>query len=200
MVKANTLLLVGGLCTSNTLAFAPPTSIISSGRTTTKSSSSSSSNLYASSEAQYDCLVIGGGISGSTLAHNLHKSNLNILLAEQRDYLGGNVKSVIHTDENGNEFIFEKGPNSFATQPSIVRISHELGIDDQLVFANESLPPWVNHNGKLHPLPKGQGGKGPKGQIELVFGPNGVLKFGLAGDLLSWPGKIRAGTYATPRE
>ncbi|KAL7449989.1 hypothetical protein ACHAWC_001985 [Mediolabrus comicus] len=191
MVKANTLLLVGGLCTSNTLAFAPPTSIISS-RTTT----SSSSNLYASSEAQYDCLVIGGGISGSTLAHNLHKSNLNILLAEQRDYLGGNVKSVIHTDENGNEFIFEKGPNSFATQPSIVRISHELGIDDQLVFANESLPPWVNHNGKLHPLPKGQGGKGPKGQFELVFGPNGVLKFGLAGDLLSWPGKIRAGIGA----
>ena len=197
MVKANTLLLVGGLCTSNTLAFAPPTSIISSSRTTSSSSSSSSSsNLYASSEAQYDCLVIGGGISGSTLAHNLHKSNLNILLAEQRDYLGGNVKSVIHTDENGNEFIFEKGPNSFATQPSIVRISHELGIDDQLVFANESLPPWVNHNGKLHPLPKGQGGKGPKGQIELVFGPNGVLKFGLAGDLLSWPGKIRAGIGA----
>ncbi len=193
MVKANTLLLVGGLCTSNTLAFAPPTSIISS-RTTT--STSSSSSLYASSEAQYDCLVIGGGISGSTLAHNLHKSNLNILLAEQRDYLGGNVKSVIHTDENGNEFIFEKGPNSFATQPSIVRISHELGIDDQLVFANESLPPWVNHNGKLHPLPKGQGGKGPKGQIELVFGPNGVLKFGLVGDLLSWPGKIRAGIGA----
>ena len=193
MVKVNTLLLVGGLCTSNTLAFAPPTSIISSGRTTT---SSSSSILYASSEAQYDCLVIGGGISGSTLAHNLHKSNLNILLAEQRDYLGGNVKSVIHTDENGNEFIFEKGPNSFATQPSIVRISHELGIDDQLVFANESLPPWVNHNGKLHPLPKGQGGKGPKGQIELVFGPNGVLKFGLVGDLLSWPGKIRAGIGA----
>jgi len=54
----------------------------------------------------------------------------------------------------------------------------------------------VNHNGKLHPLPKGKGGKGPKGQLELVFGSNGVLKFGLAGDLLSWPGKIRAGIGA----
>jgi len=60
------------------------------------------------------------------------------------------------------------------------------------VFADESLPPWVNHNGKLHPLPKGKGGKGPKGQLELVFGSNGVLKFGLVGGLLSWPGKIRA--------
>jgi oxygen-dependent protoporphyrinogen oxidase len=77
-----------------------------------------------------------------------------------------------------------------------VRIAYELGIDDQLVFADESLPPWVNHNGKLHPLPKGQGAKGPKGQIELVFGPNGVMKFALLGNLLSWPGKIRAGIGA----
>lgn len=140
-----------------------------------------------------DCLVIGGGISGSTLAHNLHANQkLDIVLAEARDYLGGNV--ISHQTDDG--FIWEEGPNSFATQPSIVRIAYELGIDDQLVFADESLPPWVNHNGKLHPLPKGQGGKGPQGQIELVFGPNGVLKFALAGELLSWPGKIRAGIGA----
>ena len=127
-----------------------------------------------------DCLVVGGGISGCTLAHNLKVNNVDCLLAEQRDYLGGNVKS--HTTEDG--FTWEEGPNSFATQPSIVRIAYELGIADELVFADESLPPWVNHNGKLHPLPKGQGGKGPKGQLELVFGPNGVLKFGLVGDLI----------------
>ena len=140
-----------------------------------------------------DCLVIGGGISGSTLAHNLHTNQkLDIILAEARDYLGGNV--ISHETEDG--FIWEEGPNSFATQPSIVRIAYELGIDDQLVFADEALPPWVNHNGKLHPLPKGQGGKGPKGQIELVFGPNGVMKFALVGGLLSWPGRIRAGIGA----
>jgi len=139
-----------------------------------------------------ECLIVGGGISGSTLAHNLNRAGVDIMLAEARDYLGGNVKS--HKTEDG--FIWEAGPNSFATQPSIVRIAYELGIDDQLVFADESLPPWVNHNGKLHPLPKGQGGKGAQGQIELVFGPNGVLKFGLAGDLLSWPGRIRAGIGA----
>ena len=134
-----------------------------------------------------DCLVVGAGISGSTLAHNLHRAGVNVLLTEARDYVGGNVKSH---DEGG--FIWEEGPNSFATQPSIVRIAYELGISDQLVFADETLPPWVNHNGKLHPLPTGKGGKGPKGQLELVFGSNGVLKFGLAGELLSWPGKIRA--------
>lgn len=145
--------------------------------------------------AGVDCIVVGGGISGSTLAHNIHyqsSGDVSVLLTEGRDYIGGNVKS--HRDEEG--FLWEEGPNSFATQPSIVRISHELGIDDQLVFADESLPPWVNHSGKLHPLPKGLGGKGPKGQLELVFGRNGVLKFALVGDLLTWPGKIRAGIGA----
>ena len=173
------------LTISGVLSFAPPR----------PARNIASTRLHATDDKIYDSLVIGGGISGSTLAHNLHNSNLNILLTESRDYLGGNVQSIVVNDDDG-EFIYEKGPNSFATQPSIVRIAHELGIDDQLVFANEALPPWVNYNGKLHPLPKGQGGKGPKGQLELLFGPNGIFKFALAGDLLSWPGKIRAGIGA----
>ena len=107
-----------------------------------------------------------------------------MVLAEARDYVGGNVKS--HNDDG---FIWEEGPNSFATQPSIVRIAYELGIADELVFANEALPPWVNHGGKLHPLPKGQGGKGPKGQLELVFGPNGVLKFACSASCFRGRGK-----------
>ena len=180
-LSLSTLLLL--LSTESALGFVP----------VHKTASLPSSRLNAAaSDDVVDCLVLGGGISGSTLAHNLNKNGVDVVLAEARDYLGGNVKS--HRDDEG--FLWEEGPNSFATQPSIVRIAYELGIDDQLVFADESLPPWVNHNGKLHPLPKGQGGKGPKGQIELVFGPNGVLKFALLGELLSWPGKIRAGIGA----
>eukprot|EP00931_Biecheleriopsis_adriatica_P053558 TRINITY_DN31374_c0_g1_i1.p1 TRINITY_DN31374_c0_g1~~TRINITY_DN31374_c0_g1_i1.p1 ORF type:complete len:608 (-),score=127.45 TRINITY_DN31374_c0_g1_i1:63-1862(-) len=147
--------------------------------------------LRSAADDVVDTLVVGAGISGSTLAHNLHRAGVKVLLTEARDYVGGNVIS-----HNEDGFIWEEGPNSFATQPSIVRIAHELGIDDQLVFANEALPPWVNHNGKLHPLPKGMGGKGVQGQLELVFGPNGVLKFAFLGELLSWPGKIRAGIGA----
>ena len=188
-MKLNNLSLVLALSTGlasidNASAFVPPNI-----QTPLASSLAASTN---SNDDEVDCLIIGGGISGSTLAHNLDRSGAKILLAEARDYLGGNVKS--HKTEDG--FIWEEGPNSFATQPSIVRIAYELGISDQLVFANEALPPWVNHNGKLHPLPKGQGGKGPKGQLELVFGPNGVLKFAFAGELLSWPGKIRGGIGA----
>ena len=191
---------------SSTKAFTPGSFITSTASSklassvTTDTSTISStrarlgSSLHMSSGGDSDtveCLVIGGGISGSTLAHNLNRNGVDVVLAEARDYLGGNVKS--HNDDG---FIWEEGPNSFATQPSIVRIANELGIDDQFVFADESLPPWVNHNGMLHPLPKGQGGKGPKGQLELVFGPNGVLNFAFKGQLLSWPGKIRAGIGA----
>eukprot|EP00565_Helicotheca_tamesis_P002059 CAMPEP_0185730240 /NCGR_PEP_ID=MMETSP1171-20130828/9076_1 /TAXON_ID=374046 /ORGANISM="Helicotheca tamensis, Strain CCMP826" /LENGTH=606 /DNA_ID=CAMNT_0028399251 /DNA_START=115 /DNA_END=1935 /DNA_ORIENTATION=+ len=197
-----------GASSSSVLAFAPiHGNVVSPRRTATQLNafslpswledifsppSSPSSSSSSTKNDVLDCLVVGGGISGSTLAHNLHKSGANILLCEARDYLGGNVISK----RNDEGFIWEEGPNSFATQPSIVRIAYELGIDDQLVFADESLPPWVNHNGMLHPLPKGKGGKGPKGQLELVFGSNGVLNFALAGQLLSWPGKIRAGIGA----
>lgn len=160
--------------------------------------SSPSDESAHDSSPTIDCLVVGGGISGATLAHNLFYGDddglgggLDVLLTESRSYLGGNVQSTLHTDDDG-AFLFENGPNSFATQPSVVRISHQLNIQDQLVFADESLPPWVNHHGKLHPLPKGKGGKGAQGQLELLFGSNGILKFGLTGDLLSWPGKIRA--------
>jgi oxygen-dependent protoporphyrinogen oxidase len=145
----------------------------------------------AASDREVDCLVIGGGISGSSLAHNLNRAGVSMLLTEARDYLGGNVKS-----QKKDGFIWEEGPNSYATQPSIVRIAYELGIADQLVFADEELPPWVFHNGKLHPLPKGGKAKGAAGQLELVFGKNGVMKFALVGDLLSWPGRIRAGIGA----
>ena len=86
--------------------------------------------LKMSASTEVDCLVLGGGISGSTLAHNLHRKGIDVLLTEARDYLGGNVKS-----HNKDGFIWEEGPNSFATQPSIVRIAYEVGHIAQLPWS-----------------------------------------------------------------
>eukprot|EP00957_Ditylum_brightwellii_P114799 8754073-Ditylum_brightwellii.AAC.1 len=48
----------------------------------------------------------------------------------------------------------------------------------------------------LGTLQKGKGGKGAKGQLELVFGTNGMLNFAFKGELLSCLGKIRKGIGA----
>jgi len=141
-----------------------------------------------SAVATTDCLVVGGGLSGCALAHNLNRAGVDVLLAEARDAVGGNVR----TRSNANGYLWEEGPNSFSTTNDIVRLCHELGLDGELVFADPALPPWIYHDKALHPLPKGKGGTGGQGQRELLFGANGLIKFFLTGSLLSWRGKLRA--------
>ena len=50
-------------------------------------------------ESSADCLVIGAGISGCSLAHSLHRAGADVLLTEARDYVGGNV--VTRSDDDG---------------------------------------------------------------------------------------------------
>lgn len=133
---------------------------------------------------QVDCLVVGSGVSGSTLAFNLvkHHGIENTVLVERNDVVGGNLISK----ENEEGFVWEEGPNSFQPTPYICRIVHELNLDDQLVLADGSLPRFVYWQGggageklaNLHALPTNL--------------PGDLLDF----NLLTWPGKIRAGLGA----
>ena len=84
------------------------------------------------------------------------------------------------------EFVWEEGPNSFQPTPAIVQTCHELGISSSLVLADGSLPRFVYWQGEgagdklanLHALPTNL--------------PGDLLTF----NLLTWPGKIRAGLGA----
>jgi oxygen-dependent protoporphyrinogen oxidase len=132
---------------------------------------------------QVDVLVVGSGVSGSSLAFNLWKHhNKDVLMVESNPVVGGNLISK----SNDEGFVWEEGPNSFQPTPYICRLIYELGLTGDLVLADGSLPRFVYWKG---------GGAGDK------LANLHALPTNLPGDLLSfflltWPGKIRAGLGA----
>lgn len=101
-----------------------------------------------------DVLVIGSGMSASSLAHQLVKDSpgVSVLMTEARDVVGGNV---ISREEAG--YIWEEGPNTFQPAPHILRLAVDVGLKDDLVFADSTLPRFVYWDGKLFALPMGLG-------------------------------------------
>jgi len=114
-------------------------------------------------------VVLGGGISGLTTAYLLHKDGLDVTVLEKKNEVGGSMESVF---ENG--YLFDRGPNSgLETTPLIGEIVRELGIEDQLCYANkEGNKRYILRNNQLHPLP---------------MSPPAFLKT----NLFSWSAKIR---------
>jgi oxygen-dependent protoporphyrinogen oxidase len=113
--------------------------------------------------------IIGGGISGLTLAYVLrHKrDDLEITVYEADDRPGGKIRS-----EKADGFLCEKGPNGFLdNKPRTLELCKSLGIDP--VRSNEnSKKRFIFTDNKLKPLPES---------------PVSFIK----SDLLSWGGKFR---------
>ena len=116
-----------------------------------------------------DVLVVGAGISGLTIAHELAISKkYSVLVAEAQDRVGGAITSA----KNDEGYQWEEGPNSFQPAPELLRLAIQVGLKDELVLADGKLPRFVFLNGKLNALP--------------MTPPSAI-----ASKILTWGGKIR---------
>ncbi len=100
-------------------------------------------------------VIIGGGISGLSVLHFLKKkyagrSDVRIRLLEKNAGIGGTIATTIR-----DGCLFESGPNGFlANQDATLELIHDLGLDAQVISANESAKKrFVLVDGKLHQFP-----------------------------------------------
>jgi oxygen-dependent protoporphyrinogen oxidase len=123
--------------------------------------------------------IIGGGITGLSAAHSLHKRGVPFVLLEAAPFLGG----VIRT-ETRDGFLLEGGPDSILAQkPEGLALARELGLGERLVPTNpEFRDVYILRGGRLHALPEGM----------MLAIPTKILPF-LRSGLFSWPGKLRMG-------
>jgi len=81
-------------------------------------------------------VVVGGGISGLSLAFRLEQAlpSANVTLLERAERLGGTIATA-----TTQGFRVELGPNGFLdNKPATVDLSREIGLGDRLLAASES--------------------------------------------------------------
>jgi protoporphyrinogen/coproporphyrinogen III oxidase len=97
-----------------------------------------------------DVIVIGGGISGLTLAHTLHRAGTRVLVLEKERAAGGTMKTV-----RDGGWLVETGPNSaLETTPVIGEIIAQVGLAGEMLYADPASDRrYILRDGALHPLP-----------------------------------------------
>ncbi len=128
-------------------------------------------------------IIIGGGITGLSVAHRLHELSsqqnheFHITLIDARDRLGG----VIHTIKRDG-FLIDSGPDNFITaKPWALALTRRLGLESELITTNEEhRSALVVRRGKLMRIPEGF----------LLMAPTKFLPM-ITTPLFSWPGKLR---------
>jgi len=99
-----------------------------------------------------DIIIIGGGLTGLTLAYYLKKAGKDFMLIEQQDRTGGVINTI---SEQG--FTYETGPNTgVLSTPEIVELFEDLEPECKLDIANsQSNKRYIWKKGSWHALPSG---------------------------------------------
>ena len=93
--------------------------------------------------------IIGGGISGLSLAYFLQKTNKPYMLLEEKNTFNGSILSI-KEDKN----LFEMGANSLLIDDFMTDFLEELGLSDEIIEANNvSKNRYIYKNKKINVLP-----------------------------------------------
>lgn len=111
--------------------------------------------------------IIGGGITGLSLAHYLNDREVSCHVFESRPEPGGVIRS-----ESTDNRIIENGPQRLRLTDTVQEVVHAVGISDELIVGDDSLPLYIYRDGELRQVPAS-------------------FREFLTSDILSWRGKLR---------
>ena len=78
---------------------------------------------------KYDIIIIGGGITGLFLTYKLCETDLDILLVESTNKLGGRIQTIYKDNMN-----YEAGAARFhETHSKLITLIHELNLSDKII-------------------------------------------------------------------
>ena len=112
-------------------------------------------------------VIIGAGISGLALAHQLARREVPFVVLEESDRAGGVMRSG-----RVEGHLLEWGPQRGRMTEGFRELVTDLGLENQVITAPPDLPLYVFRKGRLREVPYSAG----------AF---------LRSDIISWPGKLR---------
>ncbi len=104
------------------------------------------------SAGRRDAVVVGGGISGLTVAWHLHRAGVDVALVEARPTVGGSIE----TDHRAG-FLLEKGPfNVIVRDPAFEELLGGLADRIKVVTASDDAKNrYIYRHGRLNAVPTG---------------------------------------------
>ena len=101
-----------------------------------------------------DVIVIGGGISGLTAAHALHRAGRRVVLVEAAPEFGGSMGTL-----RSGGYVADRGPQSITATPDLLELIRALGLEDQLIRSQPSAKKrYIYRHGRLIALPMSPSG------------------------------------------
>ncbi|HSK47027.1 MAG TPA: protoporphyrinogen oxidase [Coriobacteriia bacterium] len=132
-------------------------------------------------------IIIGGGVAGLGAAYKVRRSadaghDVEFVLVEKDERLGGKLFTDVFTDAEGRRFVADGGSDSFLTDKTAVhRVARLLGIfDDEVGTMDENKRTFIVKDGRLVEMPDGI----------MMFAPTKIMPMATT-KLYSWPAKFR---------